>query len=134
MVRKTMLFAMTLSFVVAGRMPADDERTDSAKDYSEFSRILHKIVVAQVPKYVEDNSGWGGSIPIPDKLPLPRLRTRIKVGDHEELPHGLWRKLRVNVDDPDKDVAIQVRSFEKIDAKTYRLSLDSQAAIRGEVE
>src|SRR4051812_31645525 len=98
---KLTFFATALLILAASWTSADEPAKEPAKDYTEFSKLLHKMVVAQVPKYVEDNSGWGGTIPIPDKLRLPRLpRTRIKVGDREELPHGLWRKLRVTIDDP----------------------------------
>jgi hypothetical protein len=132
------LLVLGMLFSLAGWTLAGDEPMEAPKeapkDFTEFSRLLHKIVVAKVPKEVEDSSGWGGTIPIPGKLRLPGLRVRVKVGDHDELPHGLWRKFRVWLDDPAQNIAVQVRDFKKTEANTFRLTLDSQAAFHGEVE
>jgi hypothetical protein len=108
---------------------------ESAKDYSEFSKLLHKLVTANVKKEVEDRSNWGHTIPLPDKLFFKKAqRTIIKVGDKLEVPHGPWTRMKAWIDDPAKDVTIQVRDFKKIDGKTLRLSLDAQASIHGEAE
>jgi len=107
---------------------------DPSKDYSEFSRLLQKLVVAGAPREVKENFNWGQTIPIPEKLRLPGLRVRIKVGDHEELPHGLWKRMRVWLEDPVKDVQIQVKDFKKNADNIYRLSLDAQALIHGQAE
>lgn len=105
------------------------------KDYTEFSKFLHKLVTAKVPKEAENRSQWGKTIPIPPKLRLPNAkRTIIRVGDHDEVPNGPWRRLKVWIDDPNKDVTIRVRDFSKLDAKTYRLSLEADASVHGEGE
>jgi hypothetical protein len=112
------------SFLIPAR--ADDETAD----YTELSKLIHKMLVKEIPKEFVDTSEWGKTIPIPTKLRLPNLRTRVKVGDHEELPHGLWKKARLWLDDPAKDVTIQVRELKKLDgAKGYRLGLDATVAV-----
>ena len=108
---------------------------EKAKDFSDFSKLLHRLVVAKAPKMVENRDQWGQTIPIPEKLRLPNAkRTYVKVGDHLELPDGSWRRTRVWLDDPAKDIVIVVRDFKKSDAKNFRLSLDAQAAIHSEGE
>jgi len=115
--------------------PADQPKTE-VKDYTELSKLLHRVVTANVQKEVENRSQWGKTIPFPPKLLLPnaKKRTVVRVGDHDELPHGPWRRLKVWIDDPASDVTIRVRDFVKIDAKTYRLSLEAQASVHGEGE
>jgi hypothetical protein len=112
----------------------DPAKTDKDKEkFAEFSKLIHKIALKQVPNYLEDNSGWGQTVPIPDKLRFPNLRTTIKVKNRLELPHGLWRKVKVWMKEPAKDLAIRVRDF-KVDGKNIRISLDAVAALETEIE
>jgi hypothetical protein len=121
--------------LLAGVFAAGDEPCKAdAKDYAEFSKLLHQMVVSQLPKVIEDNSGWGQTVPIPDKLSLPKLRTRIKVGDKEELPHGLWRKIKVWMTEPAKDLQIRVRDFKSVDSKTYRLVVEADAVLHTDID
>jgi hypothetical protein len=116
-------------------VPPPGEPKPAPRDYSDFSRLLHKLVIANAPKEMENRSQWGPSIPLPNKLLLKNAkRTFVKVGDRLEVPHGLWQRSRAWIDDPAKDVQIQVRDFKKSDGKTLRLSLDAQASIHGEAE
>lgn len=114
---------------------ADEPARDAKPDqYAEFSKLIHQMVVKQIPKVYEDSSAWGKTIPLTEPLRLPGLRTYIKKGDKVELPHGLWRKVRVWMDNPDKDLRIQVKDLKKLDAKSFRLVVDSESAVRTEVE
>src|SRR5688572_7889164 len=74
-------FAM-LSFAVHG------QEKPAKQDYKDFSKLVHSMVVKELPKEVEDTSGWGGTIPYEPNLRLQRLRTVFKVGDKLEFPHG----------------------------------------------
>lgn len=120
----TALLAVTLSPV----------RADDKPNYSDLAKLIHQAVVTAAPKQYEDRSGWGKTVPIPEKLPLPRLRTRVKVGDKEELPDGMWIRSKVWLDDPAKDVRLAVRDLTKVDAKTIRLNLDATVAVHAERE
>ena len=124
-----LLLLAVLSF--ANGQPAPSK---SKPDYAEFSKLIHKMATARAPRYVEDNSGWGQTVPIPPDLRLPRLRTTVKVGNRLELPDGLWRKVRVSLKDPDKDIKIQVVDFKNLDSKKFRLALDVAAAVSTTVE
>jgi hypothetical protein len=123
------MFAPMLSFA-----QGPPQKADAKPDYTEFSRVIHKVAVSRVPRFVEDNSGWGHTVPIPPDLRLPRLRTMVKVGDRLELPDGLWRKVRVSIKDPDKDIKIRVVDFKKLDNKKFRLALDIDGAASTTVE
>src|SRR6267143_2151834 len=82
----------TIAVAGAAQEPA---KNDTKPDYTELSRLIQRIVVGQIPKVIEDNSGWSGSVPVPANLKLPRLkRELIKVGDRWELPHGFWHKIK----------------------------------------
>jgi hypothetical protein len=117
--------------VAAADEPVQDAKPDQ---YADFSRLIHQMVVKQMPKVYEDDSSWGKTIPLTEPLRLPGLRTYIKKGDKVELPHGLWKKVRVWMNDPDKDLRIQVKDFKKLDAKTFRLVVDSESDVRSQID
>jgi hypothetical protein len=120
-------FFIALALLTGPRAFAQDG--PSKADYTEFSRLIQKIVVKQLPKEFEDHSSWGRTIPIPAKLLLPNLRTYVKVGDAYELPHGAWRRVKGWLTNPEEDVQIVVRDFKAIDAKNYRVVIDVDAKI-----
>jgi hypothetical protein len=122
----TLAIATSLGLYAA---PAEEK-----PDNTEFSKLIHQAVIAQAPKQYEDRSSWGKTIPIPDKLRLPGLRTRVKVGDKEELPHDHWKRTRVWVDDPAKNIQIQVRDVRKVDDKITRVQVEATVALHAERE
>src|SRR6266542_2749478 len=107
---------------------------EAGKDYAELARLIHKMVGGQFPKVFEQDEGWGQTIPVPGKLRLQGLRTRLVVDGKEVLPHGLWRKVQARLDDPERDLTIRVRSLQPQPDGVYRLTLDVDAALRGEME
>jgi hypothetical protein len=134
-------FILSLAFnclslsVVAGDEPAEPKAKKDDERFAALSRLIHKSVVGQMPKVYEDASGWGQTIPIPDKLLRPNLRrTKVKVADHWELPQGTWRKLRIWQDDPSRDLKIHVRDLRRLDNGNYRLELEAGAALRTEAD
>lgn len=122
---RTLAVAALLS-VCALSTPAGEK--DAKPDFAEFSRLLHQMVVKQVPQEHEEKFNWGNTIPVPEKLRLPRLRTYVKVGDHLEVPHGAWRRVRVKLLDANKDLRITVRDFRPVD-KLYRIVIDSEVTV-----
>ncbi len=119
----------------AGDGPKTDPPLAKKKaDYTEFSKLIQKLAAGKIPKVFEDTSGWGQTIPIPPDLRLPRLRVTVKVGNRLELPHGLWRKVKVTMKDPAKDLRILVKDFKQVNPKTFRLSLDIDAAFNTAVQ
>ena len=106
----------------------------SKADYAEFSKLVHKFVVNGIPKDVEHRDGWGNTIPYTEKLILPRLRTYLKDGDRIVLPHGAWKRLKVNLEDPSRDLVINVKNFKYAGGKNYRLDLDADVVLRTEGE
>jgi hypothetical protein len=119
---------------LAALVVAAGVRGGEANDYAELSALIHKAVVAKVPKQFEDNSEWGRTIPNPGNLKRVRNRKWIKVGDHEELPNGVWKRSRVRFDDPAKDIRVSVTELRSLDAKTVRLSLDATVSVHAEQE
>jgi hypothetical protein len=106
------------------------------EEYAAFSKIIHKVVVKQLPKEFEDNSGWGQMMEVPANLPLAGLRKLVKVGDHLGAPHGTWRRFKGKIEEPDKNLKIVVKDFKKLNDKAYRIVVDVDATIlcRGEVQ
>jgi hypothetical protein len=117
-----MLFAgvVVSVFAVPAAVPAEEK-----SEYADLSNLIQKTLLAQLPKEIEDRSGWGKTIPIQPDMKLTVLHTRIKVGDKEELPHGAWVRNKMWFDDPAKDMQIAVREVRKTDARTTRVRLEA---------
>ena len=131
------LIITTLTLVLCVVPVGADEAkpAGSEQDYADFSRLLHRIVVKQLPKEFEDRSGWGQMVPLTEPVLFPNLRrTRIRIGDKEGYPNGVWRKFKARIDDPARDLKINVREFSKLDPKTFRLVIQSEVALNGDGE
>lgn len=103
--------------------------------YKELSQLIHKVIVTQMPRSHEQKIGWDQTTPVPPgKLPLPRLRPRIKVGDREELAHGAWKRYKVWVEDPAKDLVIEVKDLKAQENGNWRLQLESRVLVHLEGE
>src|SRR5437660_2878722 len=126
--RRVILFAAVMlgaaPLAPAGDVPKKDE-------YGDLSRLLHKIVVKQVPHEIEQKFDWGTTAPLPPKLVAPRLpRKMVKVGDHMEAANGAWKRIHVKLADPNKDLRIVVKDLKKLDKSGYRVVIDSEALLR----
>lgn len=103
---------------------------ETRPDFAAFSKLIHKTVVKELPKEFTDDTGWGQTIPVPPKLPLPNLRTYLKKGNEVVLPHGAWQRFKGKVEEPDKNLKIAVKEFQKTaDGKKYRLAAEVDVAI-----
>ena len=104
-------------------------------DLEPLSKLIRDAVLKQVPKSFEDNSGWNLSKPFPAKIRLPGLpRTVIRVGDHDEIAHGSWRRVKGWMADPEKDLSLHVTELKPLPDGKYRLSLTSTADLQVEGE
>jgi len=105
------------------------QEAESKQDFTAFSKLLHQRVTKELKEF-KDDSGWGQTIPVPPKLPLPGLRTYLKSGDEVVLPHGAWQRFNGKVEDPNKNLKIVVKDFKKTaDGKKYRLVADVDVTI-----
>jgi hypothetical protein len=107
---------------------------ETKKEYAEFSKLAHAVVVKQLPKQIEEASGWGQMTEIPGNLPLMALRKTVKVGDQLQAPHGSWHRYKARIEDPDKNLKITVKEFKQLDLKTYRVAADVETTVTGQVE
>jgi hypothetical protein len=104
-------------------------------DLEPLSKMIRDTVLKQAPKTFEDNSAWNLSKPIPPKVRLPGLpRTMIRVGDHDEVAHGPWRRVKAWMADPEKDLTVEVTSLKPLPDGKYRLSITSTADLQVEGE
>jgi hypothetical protein len=110
-------------------------RAGDKPEYADLAKRIQEAVVAKMPRQYEDLSGWGKTIPPPPAVRFPRLkRTLVRVGDHYELPHGTWKRTRVWVNDPARDVVVQVTDARKVGKNTRRLRVEATVALQGERE
>jgi hypothetical protein len=116
-------------------LPSGRGEDKPANPHAELSKLIQQTVVPMVPKVWEDRSQWGSTIPIPPNLLIQlNTRTKVKVGDHEELPNGTWKRTRLWFDDPAKDVQITVKDLQKPEGKPYQVKLEVVAALHAERE
>jgi hypothetical protein len=129
-------FLAMLAVLVAIPLLAQEPAAPPAKaDLEPLSKLIRDAVLKQVPKSFEDNSGWNLSKPFPGKIRLPGLpRTVIRVGDHDELAHGSWRRIKGWMEDPSKDLSLQVTELRPTEGGKYRLGLTSTANLQIEGE
>jgi hypothetical protein len=100
-----------------------------------LAHLIRTAILAKLPPVFEDRSGWGRTIPVPERVRFPRLRrTVMPVGDRMEVPDGPWRKVRLRVEQPDRDVRVHIRSFHRVEATTYRVVVETDVALRGEAD
>jgi hypothetical protein len=117
-----------------GAQPASDAPADEPAG-APLARLIHAAIVSKLPPVYENHSGWGHTVPMPERVRLPRLRrTVVQVGDHLEVPDGPWRKVRLRVEDPDRDLQVHIRSFRRVDATTYRIVVETDAAVRADAD
>jgi hypothetical protein len=119
---------LLLVLLLAG-MPV---RAQQKEDHADLARVIQQVVATQLPREYEDRKEWGKTVPIPENLENARLRRRVKVGDHEEFPDGPWRRTRLWVDDPARDVQIRVQEVRKTDASKTHIRVEAVAALHGE--
>ncbi len=116
-------------------LAAQDAPTADETATADLARLIHKLIVARLPPVYENAADWGHTVPLPERLRLPRLRrTVVRVGDRLEVPDGTWRKLRLRAEDPERDVRVRVPEFKRLDAMKYRVGVEADAALRGEAD
>jgi hypothetical protein len=99
-------------------------KAQASKRYEALARRIHQLVAKDLKKPFEDRSAWGTTIPIPPRLPFPRLkRTTVMVNGKEQLPHGGWVRTKVWLDDPAKDLRIEVLDVRRPANKPIQLEL-----------
>lgn len=125
---------LSISLVQAQDPPVKEPAIpiEPAKKFEEFSKILQRIVAKQVPREIDERSGWGATIPDPGNLRLSALRTRIKVGDRLELPNGLWKKVNIVLEDPEKNLLVDVKEFRQAEAGKFKVLLDVETPIKAD--
>jgi hypothetical protein len=125
------LLLLLVPLPVAAQTAPPTEQASTA----DLERLIHKLIVARLPGVYENAADWGQTAPLPDRLRFPRLRrTVVQVGDHLEAPDGTWRKVRLRVEDPDRDIRVGVPSFKRVAPMKYRVVIDTDAAVRGEAD
>jgi hypothetical protein len=106
--------------------PAEPERPAA-----QLENMIFKMVTAKLPEVHEDASGWGHTIPLPERVRAPRLRrTIIEVDGRPEVPDGTWRKVRLRIPDPARNLNIHVKNMEKVDLTNYRLKVDADVNLQ----
>ncbi len=108
-------------------------RAEDKPLHADLARLIHDMIVPQVPRNYEDSSEWGKMIPLPADLRLPRARrTIVMVDGRPHVPQGAWKRTKLVVEDPARDVQVRVTSLESAGRDKSRLGLEVTAALHGE--
>jgi hypothetical protein len=113
-----------LPLVLVGSLVRADDQPTEKQDLAALSQALQKVIAGTVPREIEDRSGWGTTVPVEPNMRFLNLRTIVKVGDKDELPHGSWSRSKGTIPDPDKDIQITVRELKSVEDNKQRLVVD----------
>ena len=123
---------LVLALAAGSLLAPDSPAAEPAQ--AGLATYIHRAVTEKLPRKFEDLSEWGATIPAPP-VRFPRLkRTVVKVGDRYEVPHGTWKRTKVWIEDPAKDLHIRVPEVRKVGKQTTRLHVEATATVRGERE
>ncbi len=122
----TMILAFPFLILAAGVPP------DSKPDYTTFSNLIHQVAIEKMARQHESRSNWGSTVPIDPTLRLQSRRVRMNVDGREVWPNGVWTRTKLWLDDPAKDVRIEVRDLRKLENGKTRISI--AATVAGHVE
>jgi hypothetical protein len=101
-------------------------------EYAALEKLIQDAAVAHLPRKYEDHSGWTGSVPIDPTMRLQHRRRQIEVNGRMEWPHGAWKRNKLWLDNPAKDVHLRINEFRRLDNGKVRLVL--AATVAGHVE
>lgn len=125
-------WTLTLGMIL---LAAPAARAEDKPEYTDLARLIHSTLVPQVPRQYEDRTDWGKTIPLQANLRLPRVRrTIIQVGDRMETPHGPWKRTKVWLDDPARDLQVRVVELRNAGKDKARLALEATINLHGERE
>ncbi len=123
------LALLLLAPLAAAASPEEEAAADN------LARLIHGAIMMRLPPVFEDRSGWGQTVLPPPRMRLPRLRRAVvEVDGHLEVPDGPWRKLRVRVENPDRDLRVRVVDFRRLEAMTYRVAVQIDVAAQAEAD
>lgn len=127
-----MKFAIPMGCLLGAALALNAQEPSLAPkaDYAELSKMIRTVILKEAPKEFHAAPAWNLSTPFPPRLRLPNLpRTTIKVGDHVELAHGSWKRARVTMEDPERDLSLTVTDVKQIDSSKYRVAVTSSAPL-----
>src|SRR5437763_197494 len=75
--RATRMFPTWMAAGMAGLLLLPGGGAEGQADYTELSRRLQQAAVEKCPKFFEDRSQWGRTVPIPPEVRFPRLRRTV---------------------------------------------------------
>ena len=108
---------------------------DGKPDYTAIAAQIKKAILARMPREFEDLSEWGRTIPLPTQVRFPRLRRVIvRKGDRLEVPDGVWKRTKVWVADPNRDLQIRIADAGKAGKDVTRVRVEALVALRGSRE
>ena len=71
-------------------------------------------------------------MPLPTDVRFPRLRrTVIKVGNRSVVPDGVWKRTKVWLADPNRDLQIRIADVRKAGKDTTRVHVEVLVSLRG---
>lgn len=81
-------------------------------DSAALARLLKNGMLIHLPKFHEEHDNWGKQVHIFDGLKWEREGLKIEVRKKEKLAnHGLWKHYRVWIQDPERDLDVQVKNL-----------------------
>lgn len=93
---------------------AFDPPTDPTDLWTRLARVVENQVRANLPREVEDRRHWGATVAVFDGFKARGQGLRVRLEKRKkEVPHGLWRRSRVWLNNPATDLQLTLRVRDK---------------------
>lgn len=80
-----------------------------------FTSLCRTILIAEQPFPIEERDNWGKTVKIFDGVKVEGKGLRLKIRESKkDVNHGLWKHFKITLDDPEKDLSLEVRRFEHV--------------------
>lgn len=89
-----------------------------------LAQAVHSILISKMPTEHEERKNWGKIARIFDGYDVKGKGLKISLRKREkDANHGLWKRFKVWIDDPQRDVRIEVRNSRRVAPDRLRFEL-----------
>ncbi|MGL4464992.1 MAG: hypothetical protein ACRC1K_22800, partial [Planctomycetia bacterium] len=97
--------------------------------------IAKRILLVAAPTSVEDDDGWGDVVHIFDGFKTERVDGKTRIRKREKaVNHGLWKRWRLWMEDPARDLTLEILNYKTDGAGRSDFDLRARAKVRGRAE
>jgi hypothetical protein len=127
-------FALAVALAALGsRLLAADEAKPPEQPALNWSDIARGIVLAVVPRDYCDDKHWGNTDKVATGVRVRTKNGQVRLEQREKkVNNGLWRRVKVKLIDPEKNLKFEVRDLHKEDDGATHFQLFIEVRLKAE--